>query len=321
MKPFGKRLGLKSKPKRQRISFVDIPPELRTAIYNYVFQDCFVRYYVTCSLSKHGIIRGPRCEGPEQHQLLATCKQIYREALPILQEAVYVVFDDRCDTETAFYDINSSLMSPFLRNLILATKKLIISSPAEEFCKAIPNTCPSRSLSVFSNLETVEIFGFYPKLMKWLNRGRAVAPGYQWWHWKIFGWESAPRPTTSRKVDLTMAADWVHTATGRDVDVMTVFVDAWAYEPVHRQPDHVEFYVSASNSLLTRKSLIPFTQHMRIDADDKKILLRERLQIRSSSDYGRWHLETESKKYRRFRKFTEKRREAWLEQGDKVKSK
>jgi hypothetical protein len=58
-----------------------------------------------------------------------------------------------------------------------------------------------------------------------------------------------------------------------------------------------------------------------VDADDKKVVLRERLQIRSSSDYGRWYLETESKKYRRFLEFTTKRTEAWLVEGDKVKSK
>jgi hypothetical protein len=248
---FTRRIGLKSKAKRRRMSFIDLPPELRTAIYDYVFQDCFVRYHVACSLSRHGIVGGPRFKGPEQHNLLATCHQIYREALPILREAVFVIFDNKCDTEMAFYDINSSLMSPFLKDLILSTKRLVISSPAEEFRKPIPINLPSRGLSTFANLETVEIFGFYPKLRKWLDRGRAVAPGYQWWHWKIFSWHSEGRPTGCRKADLTRAADWLHTATGRDVDVMTVFVDAWAYEPVWGQPDQDEFYVSPFTPPLT----------------------------------------------------------------------
>lgn len=234
---------------QEKQSFLDLPSELRQEIYQYIFNDCIVRYHQTRRLSKRGkYVKVAYCHGPEQHRFLATCQKIYREAFPVLKASVNVLFDGGVDTEAAFYNVASTSMSPFLRDIILSTKKIVLSNPAEDFCRIRPNNLVGGTLPTFNSLEVVEIFGFYPKLSKWLHRNRPVHMGYPYWCWKIFGWESNGYATGCRKIHLTSAGDWFHAVTGRDVDDMTVFLNAWTHEKSPQRSDQAEFYVRIASN-------------------------------------------------------------------------
>ena len=231
-------LRIRRTPKK---GLVDLPREIRELIYGYYLSDCHVRYYELYHLDKKRIlVKRAHCHGPKEHNLLAVCKAVREEAMPVLLKQLVQVLIDNADADIALSRMGSQ-MSPFLQNLIAATPKIVMSRPAEIGACILPS---DRTPPKFSRLEHVEIFGFYPNLPKWLYQYRKVSMGWSSYVVKIWGWESASRPTKNRKIQLTSAATWLHDITARDRSKLKVTLRACAYDVPPGVSSWTHLYVS-----------------------------------------------------------------------------
>jgi hypothetical protein len=184
------------------------------------------------------IVKRDHCKGPEEHNLLVTCRQVYDEALEILLEEPKYVIIERANAAGALKMMESLSMNPFLRKLIASANRLVMSSPGEQYWHGIR---PDRLCLHFDKLEEVEVYGFYPNLPQWLYQDRSISMGWSDWHWKFMWYTSAGRPTKNRRINLSDAARWIHTVTGKDSTQLKVTLRAWEFEepPGSRKWNHL----------------------------------------------------------------------------------
>lgn len=211
--------------KPSRAGFLDLPYELRLQIYQYSFADCYIRYHQD-SRGLHIHVKRDRCQGPAEHNLLATCRQVYNEGRDfLLEHPPYVIIDD-VDAGQALYRMNTMMKSPLLQVLIASTHRLVLSKPAETL-RHFPEL---GSIPKFTNLKEVEIFGFYPDLRVWLYRNRTIAMGWASFRWKLGWWRSTRRLTNTRRIHLGDAARWVHDITETHANNLAVHLRAWTFD-------------------------------------------------------------------------------------------
>ena len=214
--------------KSPKPSFLTLPQELRLKIYRHCFEDCYTRYWREKILRGRKLVKVAFCKGPKEHALLATCRQIYIETSPILVDSAYFLLDQtKASTAliTLEYIYHHDAISPWLTRLMQGTKRLVISKPG--------GTVFWNSRPIFQNVETVDMFGFYPTLQRWLQRDRTISMGWGMWYWKLLWYHSNMRPTKNPRVNLSRTARWLHANLDKPAKRPRLCLHAWELEDEH----------------------------------------------------------------------------------------
>ena len=236
----GRLLSLLVPPKPSRAGFLDLPYEVRLQVYQYLFADCYIRYYPDYS-ALHLHVNRDRCLGPVEHNLLATCRQVYNEGRDfLLKHPPYVIIDD-VDAGLALRRMDTMMKSSLLRVLIASTHRLVLSKPGDIF----GHLYEPGSISKLTNLKEVEIFGFCPDLFVWLYDNRTIVKGWASVRWRYGWWRSPRRRGNTRKIHLDeRTTRWVHELTGPHDDNLTVILRAWHFGVDRGHTEWIDLTVS-----------------------------------------------------------------------------
>ncbi|RMZ80250.1 hypothetical protein DV738_g2753, partial [Chaetothyriales sp. CBS 135597] len=267
---------------------------LRLKIYACCFEDSYTRYWREKKVQGTKVVKVTFCRGPRQHALLATCRQVYLEAAPILADSAYFLLDQTKASSALIaidYLFEHGAFSPWLVTLMQRTRRLVLSKPGEAvFWKARP---------IFNSVERVDMFGFYPTLNRWVNRDRTIAMGWGVWYWKIFWYRSRMRPTKNPRVNLSRIARWLHANLDQPSKRPGLYLHAWELE----DDDGTEGCGKA--------------YYVTVDLDTREILTKERIMFRTKLDRCGSLLENHIKQYHDFIRVTNERRHEWLREERK----
>ena len=314
--------------------------EIRQQIYILYCSNAYIRYRRTAqpTLTKHpsewtktAVITGPR-----EHALLATCHAIRSEAISSLEDAAYLLLD-RTDPALAL-DVLARQnidMPPFFVRLIQRVRRIVVAKAHVAIRQERTNLLIPVEAPYSENLETIEMYGFYPMLQYWLQKNRAISKGWGMWHWQILWSRSTSRPTNRPRVKLSREGQWWvrKIQQGRKKEYNRLKED-YIRKYINGHPDAVvsprswnpAFSFAWDLCHKTPKVLLRAwgleragtsaqandCYHVLVDVATKEVLGQERIAFHKAFDRYGHLLEMEIEEYHDFLRATQRRRAAWL---------
>ena len=341
------RLFRSRKVQAQTTTFFSLPSEIRQQIYILYCSNAYIRYRRTAqpTLTKHPPewTKTAVITGPHEHALLATCHAIRSEAISSLEDAAYLLLD-RTDPAIAL-DVLARQnvdMPPFLVKLVQRVRRIVVSKPHVAIRQERTNLIIPLKAPYFENVDTVEMFGFYPMLQWWLQRDRAISKGWGMWHWQIFLWRSTSRPTGSPRVELSREGQWwVRKIQQGRKDEHNRLKEDYIQKYLNGHPDAVVSPRSWNPAFSFAWNLCHKTPtvllrawgleragtsaqandcyHVLVDVATKEVLGQERIAFHKAFDRCGHFLEMEIEENHDFLRATQRRRAAWLAEDMKSK--